>query len=491
MLTSQAREMLRTRRDGDRRRDPRGGRHQARRPPGAVAGAAGARWPAHPCSGSGCRPPSGRWRRSARFLGGSTARSTIVDAGAAQAARPRGGGAGRGHARAGRRARSVDGEPRQVDLAGRLPAPAGAGAGPRSTIVFVNSRRSAERLAQPAERAGRGRDRPRAHHGSIAREQRLEVEDDAQGAASCRRWWPPRSLELGIDMGAVDLVVQVESPRRWRAACSASAVPGTRSAQASRGRFFPKYRGDLLETRGGGAAHARGRRSSTRACRASRWTCWPSRSWRWRPWTTWPVADLHALVRRAVSLQRALGAAVRGRAGHAGRALPVRRVRRAAAAHHLGPRPATASARRDGARRLAVIVRRHHPRPRPLRRVPGRLGRAGRRAGRGDGVRGRAQGEVFLLGATSWRIERDHPRPGARLARRRASPARCRSGRATAGSAVELGLGDRARSARLARTRARATGCAATLDERAARNLSPTWTTSARPPARCPTTARS
>ncbi|MDQ4038208.1 MAG: hypothetical protein M3313_07645, partial [Actinomycetota bacterium] len=81
----------------------------------------------------------------------------------------------------------------------------------RSTIVFVNNRRLAERLALRLNELAE-REVARAHHGSLAREQRLEVEDLLKrGAVPCLV--ATSSLELGIDMGAVDLVIQVESPK--------------------------------------------------------------------------------------------------------------------------------------------------------------------------------------------------------------------------------------------------------------------------------------
>src|SRR5205823_6749997 len=80
----------------------------------------------------------------------------------------------------------------------------------RSTLVFVNSRRLAERLSARLNDLA-GEDLVRAHHGSIAREQRLEVED-ALKAGKLPALVATSSLELGIDMGAIDLVVQVESP---------------------------------------------------------------------------------------------------------------------------------------------------------------------------------------------------------------------------------------------------------------------------------------
>ena len=85
----------------------------------------------------------------------------------------------------------------------------------RSTIVFTNSRRLAERLAQRLNELA-GEELVRAHHGSIAREQRLEIEEELK-AGRLPALVATSSLELGIDMGAVDLVIQVESPTSRRA----------------------------------------------------------------------------------------------------------------------------------------------------------------------------------------------------------------------------------------------------------------------------------
>src|SRR5205814_6699569 len=80
----------------------------------------------------------------------------------------------------------------------------------RSTILFVNNRRLAERLALRLNELA-GEEIARAHHGSLAREQRVEVEELLKrGQIPCLV--ATSSLELGIDMGAVDLVLQVESP---------------------------------------------------------------------------------------------------------------------------------------------------------------------------------------------------------------------------------------------------------------------------------------
>ena len=140
----------------------------------------------------------------------------------------------------------------------------------RSTIVFVNSRRGAERLAVRLNELAAERERERngggpahdytvlapegggpayiarAHHGSLAREERLVVEDLLKsGELPCLV--ATSSLELGIDMGAVDLVIQVESPKSVTAGLQRIGRAGHGVGEVSRGRIFPKFRADLLE----------------------------------------------------------------------------------------------------------------------------------------------------------------------------------------------------------------------------------------------------
>ena len=115
----------------------------------------------------------------------------------------------------------------------------------RSTIVFVNNRRLAERLALRLNELAE-REIARAHHGSLAREQRLEVEELLKrGEIPCLV--ATSSLELGIDMGALDLVVQVESPKSVAAGLQRVGRAGHRLDEPSKGRIFPKFRADLLE----------------------------------------------------------------------------------------------------------------------------------------------------------------------------------------------------------------------------------------------------
>ncbi|MEA2218228.1 MAG: ATP-dependent helicase Lhr and Lhr-like helicase, partial [Solirubrobacteraceae bacterium] len=124
----------------------------------------------------------------------------------------------------------------------------------RSTIVFVNARRGAERLAirlnelasaDLPEDAPR-KDIARAHHGSLAREERLVVEELLKaGELPCLV--ATSSLELGIDMGAVDLVLQVESPKSVARGLQRIGRAGHNVGDVSKGRIFPKFRADLLE----------------------------------------------------------------------------------------------------------------------------------------------------------------------------------------------------------------------------------------------------
>src|SRR3954464_1415305 len=115
----------------------------------------------------------------------------------------------------------------------------------RSTIVFVNNRRGAERLALRINELA-GESIARAHHGSLAREERLVVEDQLKaGELPCLV--ATSSLELGIDMGAVDLVLQVESPKSVTAGLQRIGRAGHSVGEVAKGRIFPKFRADLLE----------------------------------------------------------------------------------------------------------------------------------------------------------------------------------------------------------------------------------------------------
>ena len=114
----------------------------------------------------------------------------------------------------------------------------------RSTLLFVNSRRLAERLASALNELA-GEPLVRSHHGSIARAQRTEIED-ALKAGQLRALVATSSLELGIDMGAIDLVIQIEAPPSVASGLQRIGRGSHQVGAVSNGVIFPKYRGDLL-----------------------------------------------------------------------------------------------------------------------------------------------------------------------------------------------------------------------------------------------------
>ncbi|HTM24364.1 MAG TPA: DEAD/DEAH box helicase [Vicinamibacterales bacterium] len=116
--------------------------------------------------------------------------------------------------------------------------------GHRSTLIFVNSRRIAERLASAINELA-GEPLVRAHHGSLARPQRIEIEDKLK-AGQIRGLVATSSLELGIDMGAIDLVIQIEAPPSVASGMQRIGRSGHTIDQPSRGIIVPKYRGDLV-----------------------------------------------------------------------------------------------------------------------------------------------------------------------------------------------------------------------------------------------------
>ena len=116
----------------------------------------------------------------------------------------------------------------------------------RSTIVFVNSRRVAERVAAALnECAGESLPICRAHHGSLAREER-ELVEQALKDGGLRAVVATSSLELGIDMGLVDLVVQIETPPSVASATQRVGRASHHLGGVPKALVFPTYRGDLL-----------------------------------------------------------------------------------------------------------------------------------------------------------------------------------------------------------------------------------------------------
>ncbi len=114
----------------------------------------------------------------------------------------------------------------------------------RSTILFVNNRRLAERIAGAVNDLA-GEVLVRAHHGSVAVAQRKEIEDRLK-MGTLRGLVATSSLELGIDMGAVDLVVQIEAPPSVASGMQRIGRASHNVGAVSQGTIFPKYRSDLV-----------------------------------------------------------------------------------------------------------------------------------------------------------------------------------------------------------------------------------------------------
>ena len=113
-----------------------------------------------------------------------------------------------------------------------------------ATLIFVNSRRLAERISGAINELA-GESLVRAHHGSVAVAQRKEIEDKLK-LGSLRGIVATSSLELGIDMGAVDLVMQIESPPSVASGMQRVGRASHHVGATSNAVIFPKYRADLV-----------------------------------------------------------------------------------------------------------------------------------------------------------------------------------------------------------------------------------------------------
>jgi ATP-dependent Lhr-like helicase len=116
----------------------------------------------------------------------------------------------------------------------------------RSTLLFVNSRRLAERLSAALNESA-GETLTFAHHGSVAKERRREIEEALKNGA-LRALVATSSLELGIDMGAIDLVVQIGAPPSVSSGLQRVGRSGHGVGERSSGVIYPKFRGELLPT---------------------------------------------------------------------------------------------------------------------------------------------------------------------------------------------------------------------------------------------------
>ena len=170
----------------------------------------------------------------------------------------------------------------------------------RSTIVFTNSRLLCERLAQRLNELA-GEELVRAHHGSISHHQRRVVEEQLK-AGELPAIVATSSLELGIDMGAVDLVVLVESPGSVASGLQRIGRAGHGVGERSEGKIFPKYRSDLVEAAVVAGHMAQGLVESTRVPR----NCLDVLSQQLVAavgMDDWAVDELFALVTRAYPFQ--------------------------------------------------------------------------------------------------------------------------------------------------------------------------------------------
>ncbi|HWW96651.1 MAG TPA: crosslink repair DNA glycosylase YcaQ family protein [Edaphobacter sp.] len=116
--------------------------------------------------------------------------------------------------------------------------------GRTSTLIFVNARRVAERLAGALNELA-GEPIASAHHGSLAAVQRTEIEELLK-AGKIKALVATSSLELGIDMGAIDLVIQIEAPPSVASGMQRIGRAGHQVGAPSHGIIFPKYRADLI-----------------------------------------------------------------------------------------------------------------------------------------------------------------------------------------------------------------------------------------------------
>ncbi|WP_328529999.1 DEAD/DEAH box helicase [Nocardioides sp. NBC_00368] len=296
----------------------------------------------------------------------------------------------------------------------------------RSTIVFANSRRIAERLtarlneiasdrvfetgpppaqvmAQSGQSHGAAPVIAKAHHGSVSKEQRALIEDDLK-SGRLPAVVATSSLELGIDMGAVDLVVQIESPPSVASALQRVGRAGHQVGEVSRGVLFPKHRGDLAQT----AVSVRRMRAGlieSMSLPANPLDVLAQQIVAATALDTWDVDELFALVRRTASYatlpRSAYDATLDLLAGrYPSEEFAELRPR------IVWDRVAGTVTGRPGAQRLAVTSGGTIP-DRGLFGVYLVGEGVGRRVGELDEemVYESRVGDVFALGATSWRIE--------------------------------------------------------------------------------------
>ena len=298
----------------------------------------------------------------------------------------------------------------------------------RSTIVFCNSRRLAERLTSrlndlvseasaedapfPAEAVGQSGTTAggpvvvaRAHHGSMSREQRTLVEEDLKaGRLPCVV--ATSSLELGIDMGAVDLVVQVEAPPSVAAGLQRVGRAGHQVGAVSSGVMFPKFRGDLVSCAVVAERMASGAIESIRYPRNAL-DVLAQQVVAMLAMEAWTVRELGALVRRAAPFAALPESALHSVLDMLAGRYPSEEFGELRA-RITWDRVTNELRGRPGAQRLAVTSGGTIP-DRGLFTVmtPGTEGQPGSRVGELDEemVYESRVGDTFLLGSTAWRVQ--------------------------------------------------------------------------------------
>ncbi len=271
----------------------------------------------------------------------------------------------------------------------------------RSTLIFANNRRTVERIASELNRRV-GYPLVRAHHGSVSKEKRAAIEADLK-AGRIPALVATGSLELGIDMGAIDLVCQVESPHSVARGLQRVGRAGHLYRAASVGRLLPKTRDDLLEMAALSRAMRHGEISAVHVPRAPL-DVLAQQLVAMVAVEELPVADAFALVRRAAPYQGLPEAVFRSVVGlvsgeYATPAAPHLRPHISWDRVHdrLYPLP--------GSRRVAVLNGGAIP---DTGQYPVLVEEGGARLGELDEefIYERRVGETILLGTGRWRITR-------------------------------------------------------------------------------------
>lgn len=270
----------------------------------------------------------------------------------------------------------------------------------RTTILFTNSRILCEKLSQRLNELA-GEELVLAHHGSIAHTRRAHIEELLK-TGQLKALVATSSLELGIDMGAVDLVIQVESPGSVSRGLQRAGRAGHGVGQRSISRMFPKYRGDLLECAAVASHMLEGRIESTRLPKnpldvlAQQVVAMVGVE-------DWKVDDVLELVRRTASFKELSGEVFSGVLDMLSGRYP------SEAFAELRPRlvwdrDSDVLTARKGAKMLAILNAGTIP-DRGLYSV--HLGVDGPRIGELDEemVHESRRGHAFILGASTWRIE--------------------------------------------------------------------------------------